>query len=113
MINSLCLLVQLLDLFDQQMPSRCAASTLQAQEHATFTLLKAQVRSSDLTADLNGVATQLVSTTCQTYGIVPHCQIADRSSQQAYPPSQYINPSPLTSYLRDFRAVLLPSHSQS
>lgn len=95
------------------MPSRCVASTLQAQEHATFTLLKAQVSSPDLLADLHGVSTQLVSKTCQTYGFVPHCQITDRSSQQAYPPSQYINPSPFTSYLRAFRAVLLPSHSQS
>ena len=95
------------------MPSRCVASTLQAQEHATFTLLRAQVSSPDLLADLNGVSTQLVSTTCQTYGIVPNCQKANQSSQQAYPPSQYINPRPLTFYLRAFRAVLLPSHSQS
>jgi hypothetical protein len=95
------------------MPSRCVDSTLQAQDYGIFTLLKAQVSSPDLLADLNGVSTQLVSTTCQTYGIVPHCQIADQSSQQAYPPSQYINPRPLTFYLRAFRAVLLPSHSQS
>jgi len=61
------------------MPSRCVTSTLQAQEHATFTLLKVQVSSPDLLADLEGVSTQLVSTTCQTYGIVPHCQKADQS----------------------------------
>lgn len=95
------------------MPSRCVASTLKAQEYATFPLLIAQVSSPDLLADLNAVSTQLVSTTCQTYGNVPHCQKADQSSQQAYPPSQYINLSPLTSYLCAFRAVLLPSHSQS